>query len=792
MIRIVKRSGVLVFAVMGVLGVSPATHADSALYQPQAPASFTVTNQPWACSTGFRFTPNKNIFVTQLGGAFSGTKTVSIYRPDGTVAAQASVPGRGQGYWYTMISPVPLKANTTYTIGVWLNSSGGNEYIASGGLTPAANGDITVSAGCYNCLGAGDPCLNTSTVAIWGVPDFKYRLDTALYEPIAPGPAFGPFTGTYNMGYRFTPNKSISVTSLGAYVAQASTVALYNSTGTQLGSTVTVTCPRSYPCWAYTPLPAPQSLTAGLSYQVGVLGSKYYYYSDGAPNTRNPDFTINNGCWSSTTTQSQPCVNNSGGIMYGGADIEYSINVGSCSNITAPGSYLVTGNLTAAGSSNCVSINNASNVSLDCQNHSLSGGTNANALAIVNSSGVTAKNCVLDLPSGRIPLQIQSSSNSSVSGSTMGSQTPDSTTVASVNDSSSINLVSNVVAGSISVNFSTMTSVRQNNVTCRAYAFTGITLQGGSHNTASGNTIIGSALCDDGIVLGNLSGMASEDYDNIIDNHISGNWDAGIETLGLIRNTHFDNNIMTNNPYLGIGGWFGMGFDNSTFVGNTIDSSSLAFDFNPSSHFGAYTAFYFRNNVFAYNTVTNPTSSGGDIVMGPSVSSSEVNNAPIYEGNNVFTGNSWGATYCPPNFVDYNSTLATNVTDGGNNVCFTGNLATCNSPITGTEPITCHNTPGCGGWQHDAGGGLGCWYTGTAGQSCNTVCASHGGFNPTTSTHTGNRAGRHFWSSKASGGNVVSVECSSTDDNTNWGADGNTPSGSYSSPVCMLSCSCNN
>ena len=100
---------------------------------------------------------------------------------------------------------------------------------------------------------------------------------------------------------------------------------------------------------------------------------------------------------------------------------------------------------------------------------------------------------------------------------------------------------------------------------------------------------------------------------------------------------------------------------------------------------------------------------------------------------------------------------------------------------------TCQIESTCGGWQWNGA----CWYTGSLGQSCNSVCASHCGFDVQGSKHTGNTVGFHFWPGKNNGSNWVSVECSSTDNNTNWGANGSTPSGTFTHSACHLNCGCN-
>jgi hypothetical protein len=58
------------------------------------------------------------------------------------------------------------------------------------------------------------------------------------------------------------------------------------------------------------------------------------------------------------------------------------------------------------------------------------------------------------------------------------------------------------------------------------------------------------------------------------------------------------------------------------------------------------------------------------------------------------------------------------------------------------------------------------------------------------SRHTGNNAGMEFWPDKADGVDWLSVECSSTDNNTNWGANGLTPDGDVSFPTCYVNCAC--
>ncbi|MEC8378740.1 MAG: hypothetical protein VXZ96_00380, partial [Myxococcota bacterium] len=79
----------------------------------------------------------------------------------------------------------------------------------------------------------------------------------------------------------------------------------------------------------------------------------------------------------------------------------------------------------------------------------------------------------------------------------------------------------------------------------------------------------------------------------------------------------------------------------------------------------------------------------------------------------------------------------------------------------------------------------------SVGWTCDQLCSSEGlTFDQAGSQHSGNQVGTHFWPSKNNGSNWVEVECSSTDNNTNWGANGGSPSGTWSHPACHVNCAC--
>ncbi|MCB9570081.1 MAG: DUF4215 domain-containing protein [Myxococcales bacterium] len=101
---------------------------------------------------------------------------------------------------------------------------------------------------------------------------------------------------------------------------------------------------------------------------------------------------------------------------------------------------------------------------------------------------------------------------------------------------------------------------------------------------------------------------------------------------------------------------------------------------------------------------------------------------------------------------------------------------------------------GCGGALLDPGNGIkGCWYTAQAlNQSCTQVCANHGGVDLPALQHSGNAIGKYFWPNKANGSNWVSIECSSTDNNTNWGANNGAPDVNFTHSACYVNCACKN
>ncbi len=81
--------------------------------------------------------------------------------------------------------------------------------------------------------------------------------------------------------------------------------------------------------------------------------------------------------------------------------------------------------------------------------------------------------------------------------------------------------------------------------------------------------------------------------------------------------------------------------------------------------------------------------------------------------------------------------------------------------------------------------------TNVTAQTCNQICEPYGGFDAIASRHTGNAVGVHFHPEKANPGDWETIECSSTDNFSNWGANGADPDPTFSHNACLLNCACN-
>ncbi|HEX7181324.1 MAG TPA: hypothetical protein VF756_05735 [Thermoanaerobaculia bacterium] len=300
------------------------------MYQP---TSGTLhTDVAWSFNMGYAFTPNKTLTVTALGGFFNGTKGVYLYnRSTGAVLASATVTA-ANSWGYATISPVTLNAGTSYSVAVYLAGSGA-AYRSGVASMPRALADATIEGSCYRSSSTAEPCGYSGLISTthYGMADFKYAAggggSTPLYQPadgsLATGAAY-----SYNMGYGFTPNKTLTVNALGGFFNGTKTVYLYNrSTGAVLAS-ASVTSANN---WAYTSI-SPVTLAANTPYTVSVYlagsGGAYRNNMSSIPSTL-ADARIDGTCYRSSST-AEPCASSGlqASINYGMADIKYTAGTG--------------------------------------------------------------------------------------------------------------------------------------------------------------------------------------------------------------------------------------------------------------------------------------------------------------------------------------------------------------------------------------------------------------------------------------------------------------------------------
>jgi hypothetical protein len=216
-----------------------------------------------------------------------------------------------------------------------------------------------------------------------------------------------------------------------------------------------------------------------------------------------------------------------------------------------------------------------------------------------------------------------------------------------------------------------------------------IDMKNGQRNRIIGNTLSGTEAIptflvglDDGIVLVN------ESNDQVSDNTITGAYDCGIETTGMIQNTLFDHNIIHNSPVCGIGAWYANSWKSNTVSNNQIDGSKkMLLFFRVWRLAPTEDAVYFSDNTFDHNVFmsSDPSESNAAITLVPNevvfpnlpADGRDLRPEDFIIRNNVFTNNDFGTI---GNGVS--ATPANAMTDGGGNSC---------PPNRANQPIRCVN-----------------------------------------------------------------------------------------------------
>ena len=129
------------------------------------------TDVAWNYTAGYHFTPLQPGQVTQLGGLFRGTKTVSLWnKTTGVLLAQAQV--KSENTWsYSDIVPVDVIPSYTYTVAVTLGGAGGS-HVYDIPVLPMTCGDVRIEGSTF-AYGNSRP-VSTVLQQMYGQVDINF------------------------------------------------------------------------------------------------------------------------------------------------------------------------------------------------------------------------------------------------------------------------------------------------------------------------------------------------------------------------------------------------------------------------------------------------------------------------------------------------------------------------------------------------------------------------------------------------------------------------------------------
>ncbi|MBI5742545.1 MAG: right-handed parallel beta-helix repeat-containing protein [Candidatus Niyogibacteria bacterium] len=375
------------------------------------------------------------------------------------------------------------------------------------------------------------------------------------------------------------------------------------------------------------------------------------------------------------------------------APIKTSVELNSCEEINKPGEYSLVADITNTKSGPCIKFQDVSNVSLDCQNHTVTSKNEDYNIYVKGTSDFKIYNCKLissvSLPSDRVQhvLRIEDSRQGELYSNTIGGS------FVSVNGSTGVTIRNNIFTNEFSVFKSNNIVIKSNNFSfSNGGSINGgsiITLREGYNNSIISNTIDGKSDgiwhggngqdvgVDDGIT------MADENQLTIQGNIIQNIWDCGIEPTGNFFDSKIIGNNVKNAGYCLLGGWYWSSVKGNLIKDNIGDDMPRLFVFFRARGLRTNDQYvYFKDNTFENNKFLNPrlttnVKGGGDGYIEASsfkIEAIDVPSSSIITGNNIFKNNNFTTIASPIIF-----TPASMIVDGGGNVCPT--TADTNFPL---------------------------------------------------------------------------------------------------------------
>jgi|GEM_PF-6904942 len=343
-----------------------------------------------------------------------------------------------------------------------------------------------------------------------------------------------------------------------------------------------------------------------------------------------------------------------------------SSNIDSCRTISAAGEYSLSRDLTNTKSEPCIKIQNVNNVSLDCQNHTITSNNENYNIYVKGSTNFKINNCKLvssvGLPSASAQhvLRIEGSKQGEVVNSTVGGN------YTTISDSSFVTARNNIFNTQFSVYKSNNVTLKDNNFNFAGGAVN-IILQEGNNNSLISNVFDGKSdgIFENKIGTDDIVFLDNEDNDLIQGNTLQNAYECAIE-FNRVSGVKIIDNKVNNTGLSFLCGWHYVSAKGIAVKDNMVNNSpSLFWFFRERALRPNESYVYFQDNIFENNKLSNPKT-GKNFSFGAMIDFNR-SIVPLQNyiiGNNILRNNDFtklvGSLRLAPANV---------VTDGGGNIC---------------------------------------------------------------------------------------------------------------------------
>ncbi|MDQ8043932.1 MAG: right-handed parallel beta-helix repeat-containing protein [Patulibacter sp.] len=375
-------------------------------------------------------------------------------------------------------------------------------------------------------------------------------------------------------------------------------------------------------------------------------------------------------------------------------------NLTGCLNVPGSGHVKLTADITANSTTPCFKFGSTtanSNLSLDCQGHTVTQNGPADVIDIIGYTGFIVSNCVfVQNTSGGKVVKVSGGSYGRFVKSTFRSPNAAGLDGASLDiESSPFTIIGSSTStqnqgnvfdhaylefhGSADSYAGYNSSVQQGNTSGAAIYVAQSDRTSVVNNSIDGGYVsngTGDNGLDSGIML-----YGPNDKLNVNGNTVSNTYNSGVESLGSLQNSQLKNNTFLSTAAGGIVGYYNTDFSFNTVSGNTITHSNHAFVFSATYNTG-FTAFPspgFRvaYNTFTGNTLSDPTGSDPSMriaLLNPADVPAGTTVAATVTGNKLI-GNDFTTTLPTPLFQPADTTASPTTSTG--NLCPSSTFIQC-------------------------------------------------------------------------------------------------------------------